>query len=338
MIDNIELRISQHGGNLSYIAQKFPHAPRPFIDLSTGINPYAYPFAKLGEAAGRLADAVEMGQARKKAAAYYGTSTENINIASGMQPLLFALASLRFQNSGVARVMILSPTYSEYGNIWRAAGHKVINVASIGEVSEGEVAIICNPNNPNGRVFAPETLLKLADNLAQKGGWLIIDEAFADLTPQISVASFVSGRENLIVMRSCGKFFGMAGLRVSSAIAPAEISGWLSVVTGAWPIATPVCLELPAMFENSGWMEKTRKRLESESAEWRNILARHFTIAGYTPLFTLVESDNADFWHEHLAAHGILTRKFDYNKRWLRFGLPDSKDLLRLENVFMKEI
>jgi cobalamin biosynthetic protein CobC len=339
MIDNIELRISQHGGNLSYIAQKFPDAPRPFIDLSTGINPYAYPFTEPGgEAAGRLADAVEMEQCRAKAAAYYGAKPENINIAAGMQPLLFALASLRFQKSGAAKVMVLSPTYSEYENIWQAAGHNVSNVASIGEVSEGEVAVICNPNNPDGRVFAPEILLQIADNLAQKGGWLVVDEAFADLTPQVSVASFASGRKNLIVMRSCGKFFGIAGLRVSSAVAPAEISGWLSVVVGAWPIATPVCRDLPAMFEDYGWIERTRTRLESEAASWRAIIARHFTIVGYTSLFTLVETDDADFWHKRLAAHGILTRKFSYNKFWLRFGLPDSKYLLRLENIFMKEI
>lgn len=328
MIDNTDSEFTQHGGNLSFIARNFPQAQRPFIDLSTGINPYAYPLEIAGEAAYRLADVVEMEQARSAAANYYGTNAENINIASGMQPLMFALAALRLQKYGVSKVVILSPTYSEYERLWQAAGHKIINVKNIDELAQADVAIICNPNNPDGKIYSSEQLKKIQND------WLIIDESFADLLP-----SLITDRRPLttIKMRSCGKFFGIAGLRVSAAIAPKEISEYLRVVVGDWPISTQVCHELPSMFANNDWIEKTKIKLDNESKIWRDILERYFSIIGYTSLFTLIESGDAKSWYEYLAAQGILVRKFSYNKRWLRFGLPNCNDLQRIEQALRKE-
>lgn len=307
------------------IAENFPLAPRPFIDLSTGINPYAYPIGGGGgELAYRLADFMEMEKARSSAAAYYGTDPENINLASGMQQLMFALASLRFRQSGAAKIMVLSPTYSEYEKLWLAAGHEVTNVQNIGGLSQADVAVICNPNNPDGKIYTPDQLRQL------KNEWLIIDESFADLEPP----STIHHPPSTIRMRSCGKFFGIAGLRVSSVIAPEEISRWLRVVVGAWPIATPACLALPAMFENRDWIEETRALLRQESIIWRELLAQYFNIIGYTSLFTLVETKDAGYWYEKLAKNGILVRRFDYNRHWLRFGLPDRKHLERVKNIF----
>ncbi len=324
MTNNIDNVFTQHGGNLSFIAGNFPDAPRPFIDLSTGINPYPYPLQLNSEESYRLADAKEMQAATKAAADYYGVKPEKLVLGAGMQPLMFALASLRLQKSGVAKVAILSPTYSEYENIWQAAGHIIIKAQNIEELVQGDVAIICNPNNPDGKNYSPEQLEKLKNN------WLIIDEAFADCAPPATSHQPLT----TIRMRSCGKFFGIAGLRVSAAIAPLEISNYLRVVIGDWPISTPVCNALPAMFSDKEWIEETRIKLAREAENWRNILAKYFTIHGYTSLFTLVETDNADYWHNKLAGQGILVRKFDYNKRWLRFGLPKKADLERTEQAF----
>jgi|CXWL01.1.fsa_nt_gi cobalamin biosynthetic protein CobC len=325
MTNNIDSVFTQHGGNLSFIAENFPNAPRPFVDLSTGINPYPYPLQMDNTTAHRLADVVEMEQARSAAAKYYGANPENINLASGMQPLMFALAALRLQKFGVAKVAILSPTYSEYEKLWRAAGHNILLVNNLEELAQGDVAIICSPNNPDGKIYSPEQLEKLQND------WLIIDESFADLLPP---SSLIPHPPSLIRMRSCGKFFGIAGLRVSAVIAPQKISEYLRVVVGDWSISTPVCSALSAMFSDSEWAEKTRIKLARESEKWRAILAQYFTIIGYTSLFTLVETDDANSWHERLAKQGILVRKFDYNNRWLRFGLPDKKDLERLERTF----
>ena len=324
MTDNTDSILMQHGGNLSFIANNFPNALRPFIDLSTGINPYPYPLEIDNNLANRLADASEMAQARSAAATYYGIKPDNINLASGIQPLMFALAAFRLQKFGVAKVAILSPTYSEYEKLWRAAGHNILLVNTPEELAQGDVAIICNPNNPDGKIYLLEQLAKLQNN------WLIIDESFADLNPHPSP---LPEGEGIIVMRSCGKFFGIAGLRVSAAIAPQEISDYLRVVVGDWSVATPVCSGLPAMFADNVWIEKTKIKLAQEAEIWREILEKYFTIIGYTSLFTLVETDDADYWHKKLAEKGILIRKFAYNKHWLRFGLPDKKDLERVERT-----
>lgn len=332
MSDNINNDVSQHGGNLSEIARLFPNAPQPFIDLSTGINPYSYPLPEIKkEWFSRLADSCEMEDAHKATAVYYGTNAENISLAAGMQPLSFALASLRLQAYGVAKVAISSPTYSEYEQVWKIAGHNTNNQPS----TTSNIHIICNPNNPDGRTIPRAELLQLADDLAKTGGWLIVDEAFGDVCPENSVASEVAARDNLFVMKSCGKFFGVAGLRVSAVIAPANWNEKIRVITGSWAISTPACLLLPEMFENKTWAEEMKLRLEFEAQNWREILAQYFSIVGFTPLFTLVKTDDADYWYKKLASQGILTRKFSYNKQWLRLGLPDSKDIERVITAFV---
>lgn len=333
MSDNINNDVSQHGGNLSEIASGFPNAPQPFIDLSTGINPYSYPLPEIKkEWFYRLADSCEMKEAHKAAAIYYGVNVKNISLASGMQPLMFAIASLRLQVYGVAKVAILSSTYSEYEQVWKIAGHSC-------HTSEGwypaDIMIICNPNNPDGSTIPRGELLQLADDLAEIGGWLIVDEAFGDVCPENSLESFVATRDNLFVMKSCGKFFGVAGLRVSAVIAPEKWNEKIRVITGSWAISTPACLLLPEMFENKKWAEEMKLQLELEAKNWREILAQHFFIVGFTPLFTLVKTDDADYWYKKLASQGILTRKFSYNQQWLRFGLPDSKDLERVKTAFI---
>ncbi len=332
MIINPDNGITQHGGNLSYISINYPQAPRPYIDLSTGITPYPYPLVLDNALANRLPDVNEVQMAIKSAAKYYGADSFRINMAAGMQPLMFAIASLRFQTNGASSVAILSPTYSEYEKIWLSGGHKVTNVQNIEEMQQADVAVICNPNNPDARVLGPELLVALAAELAKKNGWLIVDESFADLVPEISVISHMQSQKNIIIMRSCGKFFGIAGLRVSFAVAPWEISDWLRAVSGSWPVATPVCCALPSMFSDSGWIENQHINLARESVVWRDILSDYFKVIGHSYLFTLVEAD-ASYWHKKLAESGVLVRMFDYNKGWLRFGLPALENIPRMKNI-----
>jgi len=134
-------------------------------------------------------------------------------------------------------------------------------------------------------------------------------------------------------MRSLGKFFGLAGMRVSATVAPKEINNYLRVVCGSWAINTNATTQLPKIFADKNWAENMHIRLKQESENWRKILAENFTIVGHTSLFTLVETDDANYWFEYLAGQGILTRKFTYNPLWLRFGLPDSKNLERIKNA-----
>ena len=342
----------QHGGNLSTIAARYPSAPRPFIDLSTGINPYPYPLPPTApESAHRLADSADM-QAAYAAAAKHYAAKDNVVFAAGMQPLMFALAALRFKEHGASTISIASPTYAEHARVWQSMGHTV-SPSPLGggpgwghmdtmEVQNAplptsplmgeelsDVTLLCNPNNPDGRSFQPEQLL----TLAKRSSWLIVDESFADVVHNLSITAHVATHDNLIVLRSCGKFYGIAGMRISLTIAPQKIAAFLRSATGPWPISTEACRILPAMLADTSWATDMREQLETESAHWRELLSRHFTVIGHTSLFTLVETENASQWFDKLAAQGILVRKFDYNQGWLRFGLPQQSDLKRLETA-----
>lgn len=345
----------QHGGNLSLIQSQYPHAPTPLIDLSTCINPYGYPLPlPQPQWHHQLADCALMHNAHQAACEYFNAGKAvNVALAAGMQPLMVALASIRLKQAGRCSVALLSPSYSEHERIWSALGHDCQPFSEF-EQAKADVVIVCNPNNPDARMIAPEKLLHKAQQLQASGGWLIVDESFADIMPEASIVAAASSlrgalgdeaihldrhatlamTENVIVLRSFGKFFGVAGLRVSAAVACEAIISQLRVLVGPWPISTYACHQLPAILADRKWVTDMRNTLHSQAQAWRDTLAKHFTLVGYTDLFVLVETDNAERWFHHLASQGILVRTFDYNKRWLRLGLPHEQHLERIAQAF----
>ena len=325
--------VEPHGGNISALMAKYPNAQRPFIDLSTGINPYSYPIPPIQQEWIRLLpEAKQVNRVRKSAAQYYGLEDNtNLVIGSGMQQMMFSLACLRLRLRGPATINIVSPTYNEHARVWTAAGHAVYEVANINDAASGDVVVVCNPNNPDGRTYKPDELTALATQLHQRNAWLVVDESFMDIIPDFSLAKLASTSDNIVVFRSCGKFFGVAGLRVSCAIAWESCANWLTAAVGPWPISTAACNVLPAMFADAAWIQSTRTTLVKEAVQWRGMLASYFTLVGFTPFFTLVDVPHAEQWYEKFVTHGIAVRRFEYNQRWLRIGLPAKADLPRLQ-------
>ncbi|MDB5411554.1 MAG: cobC, partial [Rhodospirillales bacterium] len=202
-----------HGGDLAAAEARFGR--RDFLDLSTGINPVPYPVGVVPEACWfRLpgSDAT----LRRAAAAHYGVrDIECIVSAAGSQALIQLLPRLLPAGS----VSVIGPTYGELSRCWRDAGRPVTVIAGIDAVPpDGRIVVLANPNNPDGRVIAPDRLLALAETLARRGGMLIVDEAFADCDPSASVSP-AAGAPGLLVLRSFGKFFGLAGVRLGFALA-----------------------------------------------------------------------------------------------------------------------
>ena len=191
---NTDKASAQHGGNLSLIAARYPKALHPFIDLSTGINPYPYAFSQIQpQWLQRLAESSEVAAAHQAAAEYYHLENpNNIALAAGMQPLMFALAALRLKEHGVSKIAILPPTYGEHERVWQAIGHEILYATSLGNAVQSDVVIICNPNNPDGRIIPISELIALAEKLAAHDGWLIVDESFADIMPELSISSRIN--------------------------------------------------------------------------------------------------------------------------------------------------
>src|SRR5258708_5851534 len=199
----------EHGGDLAAIEAAFPAAPRPWIDLSTGINPWPYPVGRLPPAAWRRLPSTREEQALREAAAqFYGVrSADDVVLAPGSQALIQWLPRLRARS----RVAILGPTYGEPEGSWTAARHDVRRIGLGEEIPRDcDVVVMTRPNNPDGHVVPVLRLSELAERMQRRGGWLVVDEAFADAGEGTSVAATLRS-DAVVCLRSFGKFFALAG-------------------------------------------------------------------------------------------------------------------------------
>ncbi|MEL7452312.1 MAG: threonine-phosphate decarboxylase CobD [Pseudomonadota bacterium] len=309
-----------HGGATDGMRKRFPNAPEPWIDLSTGINPWPYWDTTVSsEAFKRLPTEAAYRACLCAMAKAIGTADEFVALAPGSELLIRLLPLLIHPR----KVAILSPTYSDHSVVWRQAGADVIETNSpLADVEAVEAIIICNPNNPDGRTFSPDVLEEARRELAQRGGWLIVDEAYGDLDPTNSISP-AGGRDGQIIIRSFGKFFGLAGTRLGALIAPAPLRAAMADQLGVWPVSGGA-LEIGARaYADLDWQAGTRIALADASARLKDILlAGGLKPVGGTDLFQYVEIDDAFAIWEHLARKGIYVRRFDWSDRHLRIGLP----------------
>jgi cobalamin biosynthetic protein CobC len=313
-----------HGGDLSTARLRFPRAPRPWLDLSTGINPIAYPFGDVSkEAWARLPEASAIRALEGVAAKTYGARESGCVIAApGAQALIQLLPRLL----PARRVGILGFTYAEHEAAWRAAGASVEIVHDLASLDAFELAIVVNPNNPDGRLLPPQGLIDVAARLTRKGGVLLVDEAFIDAAPLEQSLAPILPPGGVIVLRSFGKFFGLAGMRLGFAIAPSSLVGALRSALGPWAISGAAVEIGRLALADTVWREDMMARLAEGAARLDAVLERGgFEIVGGTPLFRLARHPRAGAWFERLARRGIWVRPFPgIRADWLRFGLPGS--------------
>ena len=309
-----------HGGDIDAARRRFPQAPEPWIDLSTGINPYSYPFdLPSAETWQRLPQAAADAAARLAAAQRYGAADPaTIVAAPGSQALIQIVPRL----IDTADVAVLGPTYAEHAALWARCGHRVRTVTSLADISDARAVVIVNPDNPTGRIVAAEDLCRLAVRLAQCRGLLVVDEAFADfadvsIVPRLPPAT--------VVLRSFGKAYGLAGLRLGFAVAHAEHVKRLRRELGPWAVPGPALVIGAAALRDTQWIEDTRARLTQDCRRIDALLAAHgFAAMGGVELFRLVAHARAGAIADALAADGIHVRRFTEQPNWLRFGLPAS--------------
>lgn len=308
-------RFTYHGGDLGAARAAFPGAPTPWIDLSTGINPSPYPLPPLDPTAWMaLPDAGATRALEAAAARVYGAASDGVVAAPGTEALIQWLPRL----FPARRVGVLSFTYGDHARAWTLAGAGVETVDRLEALAGFDAAVVVNPNNPDGRLIAPDDLAAIAERV----GLLVVDEAFADVAPPgSSLAGAVP--PNAIVLRSFGKFYGLAGLRLGFAIAAPERAALLRAALGSWAVSGPAVAVGCAALADDAWAAATRARLARDAARLDALLSsRGAEILAGTTLFRLAVVGDAARWFETLARAGILTRPFADRPHWLRFGLP----------------
>lgn len=317
-----------HGGRLDIASRLYPQARLPWIDLSTGINPVAYPIPSVSvEAYTRLPLIADLDALLDAAAQFYGRpagavilAVPGTEIAIRMLPIALARCGGRAQ----PRVGILGPTYGSHAAAWQAAGATLQHLDSLPDParSDLDVVVVVNPNNPDGRTIAADELTGFARPWCDCGRWLVVDEAFGETVPALSLLRQPALPPRVTILRSLGKFFGLAGLRVGFVgVAADEADCWRDLL-GDWPVSGPGCAIATAALADLQWTDATRVRLRADRARLDQTLAlARLASCGGTDLFGYYQSSRDDLV-DQFARHGILIRGFSARPAHYRFGLP----------------
>jgi cobalamin biosynthesis protein CobC len=322
-----------HGGRIDAAAQLYPSAPQPWIDLSTGINPIAWPVPNIPLARyQRLPLARDIADMTAAAAEAYGLPAN-----AAIVPVPGSEMAIRLlpRMLGAGRVGILAPTYGSYAAAWRDAGAEPLELATLPDPRQHdlETLIVVNPNNPDGRAIMRADLAAFAQAWTATGRRLIVDEAFADLRTDLSLLALPELAAGTVVLRSLGKFFGLAGLRVGFVVVTEpDAPAWRRLL-GDWPVSGPACEIAALALRDTAWIAATRARLAADRRRLDGILGRAgLKLLGGTDLFGLFEASDGIDLLDHFARAGILVRAFAAAPGHYRFGLPaDEAGWRRLE-------
>lgn len=318
-----------HGGNLDWARRQFGGSD--WIDLSTGINRVPYPVGTVSAAAWtdlptRAATTGLLAAARIA----YGTAAPMVAL-SGAQGAIQAIP--RLTRPGLARV--LAPTYNEHAAALRAAGWQVEEVTSVAALAGADLAVLVNPNNPGGQQVSRQDVL----DLVRQVGRLVVDESFMDATPDLSVAP-QAGLAGLIVMRSFGKFYGLAGLRLGFALGSTADITVLTEMAGPWPVSGAAIEIGTRALQDRPWATATIARLRKDVAACDAITERAgWQLQGGTALFRLYRVRDAVAAQAHLARAAIWARVFPYTNDWVRLGIPGSSiEFSRLRDALYSQL
>lgn len=313
-----------HGGRLNAAAVHYGIPREQWLDLSTGINPNGWPVPPLpAPVFNRLPEADD--GLEQAAADYYGSA--DLLLVAGSQVAIQTLPALRLARSGPAQTGVLHPAYAEHAFRWRQAGHAVQSLTADqieARLDQLDVLVLINPCNPSGVRFRPEQLRQWHARLARRGGWLLVDEAFMDATPELSLITDPMPA-GLIVLRSLGKFFGLAGLRVGAVCAEVSVRDALAHSIGPWAISHPARWVAQRALADRHWQQQMRLRLQAEQARLHRLLAGVAETVSSTALFATVVTEQAYRIEQACAQAGILVRRFEQPAA-LRFGLPGNED------------
>lgn len=306
-----------HGGGVDAAAATYGGARDLWIDLSTGINPVAYPLPVFDGRDWSVLPDDRAQAALARAARQFWQIPDGAAVlaAPGASSLIARIPALM----APGKVSIQEPTYNEHGRAFAAAGWDV------GEEIAVQAQVLVHPNNPDGRVWAASDVT--AD-------LCIIDESFCDVMPMQSLIA-LSARPGVIVLKSFGKFWGLAGVRLGFAIGDPGMIAKVAQMLGPWPVSGPALAVGTQALQDVPWADAARARLAADAARLDALITQVGPkVVGGTSLFRLYDTDDAAGWQHRLARHQIWSRIFPYSNRWVRLGLPGAPaDWTRLETA-----
>ncbi|MDG4720246.1 MULTISPECIES: threonine-phosphate decarboxylase CobD [Thalassospira] len=339
-----------HGGAIDAAARKYGIPAHRWLDLSTGINPVAYPVAEIATAHWqRLPLSSELDGLKHAACKYYGVpDTQYLVAAPGTQALIQTIPYWLPDHAELSGIHIMGPTYGEHARCWQRAGHdcELHETAAdnrkarardiLATATPGTVVVIVNPNNPDGGILPPDDIAELAALAEQADSWLIVDEAFMDCQPGFSVCPMIYRLPRTLILRSFGKFFGLAGVRLGCLVTAPNLATDLSDRIGPWAIPGPTIEIATRAFSDTSWQTETRQRLAADGNRLDDLIAAKtsLTRSGTTDLFRYYDGTDCAQLADHLARHGILVRLFDHDITKVRFGFPGTTtDWQRIETA-----
>lgn len=313
-----------HGGNLDAARRRWGGKRSDWVDLSTGINPHPYPLDALTPDAWTALPDTAAEDALLDAARAFWDVPKGLDIlaAPGASALIANLPGLM----PAGRVAIPGPTYNEHAAAFRAHGWEVTS-----QDDGCQARVIVHPNNPDGALFVGGDL----DGLQL----LVIDESFADVDANLTLRA-LAHRPGVIILKSFGKFWGLAGIRLGFAIARSDTIAKLRDRIGPWAVSGPALEIGTRALLDHGWAERTRARLHGDAARLDDLVTARgtTTLIGGTPLFRLYRTANATAAQEALGEHHVWTRRFPYSDTWLRLGLPGPAAAWRQVETALKDL
>lgn len=305
-----------HGGGVDAACARYGGARSDWLDLSTGINPVPYPIPAISAQAWTdLPDRAAQNALIAAARRFWNVPDgADILAASGASALIAQIPHLQQPGD----VIIPVPTYNEHAAAFAAAGW------TVHPQGPHPARVLVHPNNPDGRLWSDRDT---------DAGLVVIDESFCDVCPGDSLVS-LGTRPGVVILKSFGKFWGLAGLRLGFAIAVPGTIDHLRDLLGPWPVSGPALAIGAAALTDTGWADATRTRLTHDADRMDTILTQAGArIVGGTSLFRLYDVPDAADWQDRLARHHIWSRIFPYSRTWLRLGLPPANGWSRLESA-----
>ncbi|MGH1463759.1 MAG: threonine-phosphate decarboxylase [Cognatishimia sp.] len=297
-------KVRDHGGGLDAAIHTYGGSRETWLDLSTGINPQPYPLPEFtANDWGALPDRKAQNDLLTAARTFWNVPTSAAILAApGASSLIARLPNvLPGQN-----VDIPKPTYNEHAAAYQAQGWRE-------QQANADLRVLVHPNNPTGHFWSTADLT---------GAFNVVDESFCDIAPNASMIA-QAAQENCLILKSFGKFWGLAGLRLGFVIGNPDILAKLQDSIGPWAVSGPALRTATAALSDHDWAGKTRNRLAQDSQRLDALMTQQgATIAGGCDLFRLYHVDKAQSWQDRLAKHHVWSRIFPYSDTYLRLGLP----------------